>query len=201
MQAKPESRMERKKEETQSKIIATAMTMFKQYGLDSVTMEQIAEEADIAKGTLYNYFPSREAIINAFMLKAFLEKHEERLAQIRQLPDTRSRLIRILTLLVEGVQAQKEIFEVFMVYRMKQVVSFRPVEGVEKTLPNLIREIIELGKQSREIRTDLPVSMLEDLFDFIVIEAIKPFYLAPDRYDRQKSIEQCVDLYLHGVGA
>lgn len=200
MTIKPESRMERKKEETQNRIFATALRLFKEHGLEAVTMEQIAEEADIAKGTLYNYFPSREAIIHDYLQKVFQEKRDDRIAQIRQLPDTKTRLNWILGQLVDGVQAQKEFFEVFMVYRLKQVVSFRPVEGAEATLPSLIRVILDLGRESGELRNDLPVSLLEDLFDFVVIEAIKPFYLNPEGFDREKSIHQCVDLFMNGVG-
>lgn len=49
--------MARKKEKTRQVIITTAMNLFIQNGYEATTMEQIAEMADIAKGTLYNYFP------------------------------------------------------------------------------------------------------------------------------------------------
>ena len=49
-----ETRMERKKAEMKQKIITVAMTLFKTQGVDATTMEQIAAEVDIAKGTLYN---------------------------------------------------------------------------------------------------------------------------------------------------
>ncbi len=52
-----ESRVERKKEETKQKIVSVAIALFQQKGFDDTAMEQIAEEVDIAKGTLYNYFP------------------------------------------------------------------------------------------------------------------------------------------------
>ena len=64
------------------------------------------------------------------------------------LPDTRTRLTAVFRVLIEGVQAQKEIFEAFMVYRMKQVTSFKPVdEGEQSGLSFLIHEIIELGQR------------------------------------------------------
>jgi len=201
MEPKTESRIERKKEATQNKIITVAVELFNRHGLESVTMEKIAEVVDIAKGTLYNYFPSKEAIINAYLQRTFGERNDDRLAQLRQLGDTRSRLTHLLRLLIEGVQAQKQIFEVYMVYRMKQVTSFRPVEGEQSGLSNLVREIIALGQKSHELRTDLPVDLLEDFFEFILIEAIKPLYLDPDRFDPRESIERCVDLFLNGAGA
>ncbi len=201
MDLKTESRMERKKEETHNKIINVAVELFNQHGLETVTMERIAEAVDIAKGTLYNYFSSKEAIIDAYLQRTFRERNDDRLAQLRQLRDTRSRLTHLLSLLTEGVQAQKQIFEAYMVFRMKQVISFRPVEGEQSGLTNLVREIIALGQKNHELRTDLPVELLEDLFEFTVIEAIKPLYLEPERFDQRESIERCVDLFLNGAGA
>lgn len=201
MEQKPESRMERKKAETQGKIVRVALDLFNQHGLQAVTMEQIAEEADIAKGTLYNYFPSKEALIDAFIQRTFQERNADRVAQLRLLPDTRSRLMRVFSVLIEGVQAQKEIFEVFMVYRMKQVTSFRPVPGEQSGLAVLIREIIGLGQKNGELRTDLPEDILEGLFEFALIEAIKPLYLEPEKFDAPESISRCVDLFINGAKA
>lgn len=201
MALKAESRMERKKEATQNKIIDVAVRLFNQQGLEMVTMEKIAETVDIAKGTLYNYYPSKDAIINAYLQRTFRERNDARLGQMRQLPDTRARLTHLLNLLIEGVQAQKQIFESYMVFRMKQVISFKPNAEQQSGLSFLVREIIVLGQDSHELRGDLPVGVLEDFFEFILIEAIKPLYLEPEVFDQHASVERSVDLFLNGVGA
>ncbi len=201
MEPRAESRIERKKEETQNRIITRAVELFNQHGLEAVTMEQIAADVDIAKGTLYNYFPSRDAIIAAYIQRTFRQRSAERVQAIQQLPDTRARLTRIFSLLVEGVQAQKEIFEAFMVYRMKQVISFKPPEGQETGLSTLVHEIIALGQQEGELRRDLPEDVLEGLFEYCIIAAIRPFYLDPPNFNPQRSIEQCVDVFMNGAKA
>jgi AcrR family transcriptional regulator len=202
MEQTSSNRIDRKKEDTQNKIITVAVSLFNQSGVESVTMEQIAEAVDIAKGTLYNYFPSKEAIINTYLQRTFQDRNEDRIEKLRQLPDTRSRLTCVFSLLIEGVQRQKQIFEAFMVYRMKKVISFHPVEEGEQTgLSLLIREIIKLGQQNNELRTDLPDTLLEGLFEFALIEAIKPLYLQPENFEQNKSIKQSVDIFLYGTKA
>jgi AcrR family transcriptional regulator len=86
------NRTERKKETTRRKIMDVAMDLFRQQGVESTTMEQIAAEVDIAKGTLYNYFSVKEAIIDEYIKRSFQENNDERVRQIRTMPDTRSRL-------------------------------------------------------------------------------------------------------------
>ncbi len=195
------TRTERKKEETQNKIITTAVRLFNRQGLEAVTMEQIAEEVDIAKGTLYNYFPSRDAIIAAFLQRTFRDNQASRAEQLRALPDTRARLDLIFTQLVEGVQRQKEIFEAFMLYRMKQTLSFRPVEGEASGLSGLVHEIIQLGQQGGDLRADLPEDLLTGLFEYAIIAAVRPYYLEPETYNARESIERCVDLFFNGAHA
>jgi AcrR family transcriptional regulator len=200
MDLKP-TRTERKKEETQNKIITTAVMLFNREGLGAVTMEQIAEEVDIAKGTLYNYFPSKDAIISAFLQHTFQERQAERVKQLRALPDTRARLTLVFTQLVEGVQRQKDIFEAFMLYRMRQALSFQPVEGEASGLSALVHEVIRLGQEGGDLRTDWPEDLLTGLFEYAIIAAVRPYYLEPQSYNARESIARGVDLFLNGTHA
>ena len=195
----PASRMERKKELTRQKIVSKAMAMFDAQGYDETTMEQIAEEADIAKGTLYNYFPVKEAIINKFMQNAFSSRYEDRMARLRELPDTRSRMVATFTELIKGISSQKTIFEKYLIYRTRNIISFYPEDEEKSGLSLLGQEIIRLGQQSGEIRTDLPPIILGDLFEFAIIEVIKQFYQQPDMPHLEIVIDQCVDFFLNGA--
>ena len=59
----PTGRRQRKRERTATHLSATAFALFEAHGYDSVSMEQIADAADVAKATLYNYFPVKEALL------------------------------------------------------------------------------------------------------------------------------------------
>ncbi|MBX3082811.1 MAG: TetR/AcrR family transcriptional regulator [Anaerolineae bacterium] len=196
----PGRRMERKKEATKQKIHAAAIALFKQQGFELTTMEQIAEEADIAKGTLYNYFPVKEAILSDYIQQSFSDRQEERFEYLRKLPDTRSRMTAILSELMQRVQAQSDIFEIYLAYQIRTVVSLRPVANSagKSGVDRLAMEIIALGQESGELRADVPVDMLTDLFDFVFVEVAKPFYLAPTTYNAQEVIASAVDLFMNG---
>ena len=56
-------RRERKRQRTANLIAETAFQLFEIHGYDAVTMERIAVEADVAKATLYKYFPVKEALL------------------------------------------------------------------------------------------------------------------------------------------
>jgi len=55
-----------KGEQTQRHIFDCALALFRERGFDATTMQDIAERAEVAKSAAYYYFPSKEAIIQAY---------------------------------------------------------------------------------------------------------------------------------------
>jgi AcrR family transcriptional regulator len=53
-------------EATRAQILATALEVFRRRGLDGATMREIAKKAGVALGAAYYYFPSKEAIVQAY---------------------------------------------------------------------------------------------------------------------------------------
>lgn len=60
---------ERKRVATRQAILAAAIALFSEHGFESPTIEQIAASAGIGKGTVYNYFATKEEILVAFMVE------------------------------------------------------------------------------------------------------------------------------------
>jgi TetR/AcrR family transcriptional repressor of mexJK operon len=50
-----------------ARILAGAAEIFIAEGYEGASMSQIAESAKVSKGTLYNYFPSKQALFSAFV--------------------------------------------------------------------------------------------------------------------------------------
>lgn len=56
-------RRERRKARTRAAIVEAATTLFLERGFDGVTVAEIAEHADVAVSTVFNYFPTKEALV------------------------------------------------------------------------------------------------------------------------------------------
>lgn len=57
------SRRERRKEETLSRIETVAWDLFRRRGYEATSTREIAEGADIAAGTFFNYFPEKRSLL------------------------------------------------------------------------------------------------------------------------------------------
>jgi AcrR family transcriptional regulator len=66
--------------QTRNHILATALTTFRQRGLDAATMRDISKDAGVALGAAYYYFPSKEAILQAYYDEVQQQHHARVLA-------------------------------------------------------------------------------------------------------------------------
>jgi AcrR family transcriptional regulator len=65
------SRRERKKQETYDRLFNSAMNLFHAQGYEHTSVEQITQQADVGKGTFYNYFESKEAVVLEFSKRKY----------------------------------------------------------------------------------------------------------------------------------
>jgi AcrR family transcriptional regulator len=70
----------KKSEATRARILDIALSLFRKRGFDKTTMRDIAEEAGLALGAAYYYFPSKEAILLAYYALN-QEEHESRVLE------------------------------------------------------------------------------------------------------------------------
>jgi AcrR family transcriptional regulator len=84
--AQAESRLERKRLQRMERIVETALRLAVGEGIEALTIQRLARELDAAVGTLYRYFPSKEALLAELqrrVIAAFQEELRAELARMR----------------------------------------------------------------------------------------------------------------------
>ena len=114
-------RRERKKRATHLTIIKVAMGLFKQQGFQQTSMEQIAEQSDVSKATLYKYFAVKEAIIAAYWQEEIKNSQDELRQIIHDHADTRSRLEAAYRSFMSRIMQSSELYEIYISYRMQHI--------------------------------------------------------------------------------
>ncbi len=167
-------RRERKKLETRNRIFTEAIGLFLEKGFDATTVEEIAERADVGKGTVFNYFPQK----TAFLITAYSEWVRvmgERLGPVESWEGpTRSQLARVFDFLIDlsvkhRALSRQIIFEnmreshLRMAQRMAEgAEAGEATEGTEAgdpepeallLLEEMVRDVIRKGKAEAEIRS------------------------------------------------
>ncbi len=71
---------DKKKIKTKNNIFDVAGRLFKEKGYEKTTVDEITREAGIGKGTFFNYFPTKEALLQDFISFDFLESEFEKVS-------------------------------------------------------------------------------------------------------------------------
>ncbi|MBN2356126.1 TetR/AcrR family transcriptional regulator [candidate division KSB1 bacterium] len=69
-------RRKREKEQRRRAILDAAENLFFSKGIEATTMEEVAEQAELAKGTLYLYFKNKDDLIFAIVHRALTLLHD-----------------------------------------------------------------------------------------------------------------------------
>lgn len=62
-----QDRNSRRREQTRTRLIEAAMTLFARQGTERTRINEITELADVGFGSFYNYFENKDAIVNAVL--------------------------------------------------------------------------------------------------------------------------------------
>jgi len=81
-----------KSEETRDRILNAALNLFRERGFDDATMRDIAEEAGVATGAAYYYFPSKDAIVMEYYRRSSSEMQPQIEAALKNAKGLEQRL-------------------------------------------------------------------------------------------------------------
>jgi AcrR family transcriptional regulator len=105
-----------KAEQTKQRILATALELFRSKGFDPTTMRDIAAACDMAVGTAYHHFDSKEAIVAAYYEEVQAEHTAQVAAFLQQKHTLKQKLEQVFFSKLEIVQHDQKLLGVLMRY-------------------------------------------------------------------------------------
>jgi TetR/AcrR family transcriptional regulator len=135
-----EERKEREKAARHEAIVASARELFFDKGFNATTMDEIAQRAELSKGALYLYFPSKE-VLYATILNEGLKILFDRVEAAFQLDLPPDQMLR---------KIGEVHYRYYLDYReYSRIFFFREHRDVARQLPReLIRDNLEKGMRN-----------------------------------------------------
>jgi AcrR family transcriptional regulator len=160
-------KQQRSKETVDVILAATARVLVKD-GFDRASTNRIAEQAGVSIGSLYQYFPSKEALVAA-LVERHIETMSERLeAEMMALADAPLAVSvrRMVTLMLDAHAIEPELHRVLN-EQVPRVGRLHRVHEVEARMQRLARAYFE--RRRGELRHGLDV----DTAAFVVVQTIE----------------------------
>jgi AcrR family transcriptional regulator len=141
------------------------MRLFTERGIDLVTIDQVAAAADVGKGTIYNYFHTKEDIVVAFMSE-FEREVQAKVAELdldgRPLRDT---LVEFLQLQFRLKEPHHRFVRVFLGQMFLRTDQFLPYMAEIHKLTTPATDALFRALQKRGfLRADLSIADLVLVF-------------------------------------
>jgi AcrR family transcriptional regulator len=187
-------------ERTQAEIVQAAHRLFLNHGYHGTSMRQIASEAGVALGGIYNHFASKEDIFIAVLVEghpfhdvmpALLAAEGETIegfirdAATRMVAQTQNRIGFLNLMFIELVEFNgRHLSQMFQIF-FPGVLTFaqRFVEGKEELRPIPLMVIVR--------------AFIGLFFSYIMTDLIIGEQLPPEM--GENALEYFVEIYLHGI--
>jgi len=151
-----EERKKREKEERRDLIVRTAKRLFFAEGFQSVTVEKIAREAELAKGSIYLHFRGKEEIYTQILLRDIDAFYQEIASMVSADASAESRLVRLAHIYAALFLQDRELFRILMNFQLypdrlnlPEDLHCRLVVSMKKNI-DVVEKIFEQGVQSGE---------------------------------------------------
>lgn len=193
------NRRERKKEETRLHIIEEAMQLFREQGFDSTTMEQIASKADIAKATLYKYFPVKEAIIAGYWKVSVKQKDDLIPQLLASVPDTKGRLSAVFLSAAATFKSEPEFARIQFSYQFKEIGS-TPSNGQTRSgFEGFLEKLLKQGQELGDIRGDISAAVMAYQLLFLFTSTCLFWFSNPKIFPLEERLNQTINMFIQGA--
>lgn len=197
---------QRRKESRPNEIIEAAFVLFTERGFAATSMDEIARKAGISKGSIYNYFNSKEAIFEAVVTNdtlPFLEQIKNVVTKNHQ--DTSAKLLNCL---IQGLIAYSQESRLDMIPKLivsesgnfPELAQYY-IEKVFKPMIGIIEKVIQKGIDKKEFINCDPQTTAHLLLAPILFEQIWKYSLKSidKNNDSALFIETHMEFFINGI--
>lgn len=143
---------------TKKKIFNNAIFLFKKRGYDNVTVKEICDQSNIAKGTFYVHYKSKEDIIKesyySDMEEFVIYKYEEFIKDMNDL-NTKDKIKKFL--ISELMFSEFSGFEMTcraFVYNLSNCLNEKSLHFEKRNFTKILKDLINKGIENKEFKTN-----------------------------------------------
>ncbi|CAJ1001610.1 MULTISPECIES: TetR/AcrR family transcriptional regulator [Bacillales] len=194
------TRRERKKRETRDKIFNAAIKLFKQYGFENTTIDMISEEADVARGTIFLHFTSKEAILANWGYER-LQEIEERREEWDYGDSCKQKVLRIYKIMNEVNIQNYDFIKVLIESSMKHRKILENEKNVYYELRQLFADLIEEAQEKGRLKAKFNPLVAANMLENIYYNALYDWVRSEGAWALEEIMEEKVSIVFEGLDA
>ena len=194
------TRRERKKLETEQKLVKAAMELVSTHGVFDVTVEQITERADVGKGTFFNYFPTKEHLL-ASIFQSKREQVEMAGDLMREATDVKAALKKFVQFAInEPKRTPKMVQSIFSSAMTNPDVRI-PFCALINEGFKTITTALERGQQIGQVRKDIKAADMAKFLQQVLFGTQGIWAMSDPETDLDERIAFAYEIFWRGIAA
>jgi TetR/AcrR family fatty acid metabolism transcriptional regulator len=183
-------------------ILRAATRVFARNGYFNSKVADIARAADVADGTVYLYFKSKEEILHSIFDQNVAEAIAAARQLIEEISDPRAKLRRVASLHLERLGADRDLAVVFQVELRGSTKFMREFSaaGFAEYLA-LLRQIFQEGQAEGVFRKELNPKVAAKILFGALDEMATNWIISKRSYKLAPMADAVLDIFLNGVSA
>lgn len=159
--------------EQRAHLLDVALRCFATWGYEGTSIRKIADEARVAPGLLYHYFPSKEALLQALFERS-AGMVAAPFAAVAAEPDPRARLAKLLYVSAQIVRENRAFWQVSYGVRFQHGVVTGLAEGIaaQSAMLGAAFEALlaEIGRPDPAVEARLLFAAVDGMFQHYVLD-------------------------------
>jgi AcrR family transcriptional regulator len=191
------NRRNRRREETERRIVNAAVSLLQKHPMSEITVEQITEAADVGKGTFFNYFASKDQmIVTAARIKR--EELQAMLSKAAEVEDIRAFLSDFTHRFLEQPRRTPTLIRNLFGSALTGSAAL-PFQATLMAFRQALTVLIQNGQRRSQIRTDITAEKLAAAFQQCLFGTQAIWALEPEPDDIHKRVELILEIFWQGV--
>ncbi|MER3479354.1 MAG: TetR family transcriptional regulator [Meiothermus sp.] len=190
---------ERQKQRRRERIYRTAVQLFRDRGFRQTTATDIAKAAHVSRGTFFNYYPYKEAVLLDYGAELLTQLSERARAELEEGSPPLEVLRRMWERLSEVSERERELLSP-LAYELLNPDPERARAAFEALpLGDFVAEVLRPLREAGEIRKDLSLERIaRSLADTYLLSALRWAAYTPERRLKDEMLK-FLDLLLEGA--
>jgi AcrR family transcriptional regulator len=198
------SRKEREEAFRRDLVLDAAEKLFADKGFDGTTVADIAQASELAKGSLYQLFQSKEEIITAIIQKKMIEITSRLEVILNGELSPVDKIFNIIRTKFETLWRERRFAKIFFhelrgfhwciegqLIEIQRDIVFRILDRIE--------QVIKDGQRVGQFRSDISSSTIFTALEGMSNGVILTWLRDPDTFDLEKAVREVQDLFLRGA--
>lgn len=187
---------EKQKEELHQHLYTTALDLFKEQGYDETTVMTICKKAGVAKGTFFNYFTNKEAVLAYYMREITAKGLKATRKSLVE--SSKTNVLRVFLELFKQARKNQALFFITCRITPQEPELRHEEDRLDGDIAQFLLDILTEGVNKDQIDASVPLDVLTSLL-LSSLTASANDWAVNTEFNPEKEIERRVDFLFKAV--